>query len=686
MGMGVDVAGVLFDVDPCGAIAAFAIAITYETSSIIPNNDMLFGIIGVDFVPDFGYNILEHMRRRCFQMTIKEVAVAWGITERRVNELCKAGRIPGAYKQGKQWFIPDGAQKPVDKRGHRNTTTPVASSMYKPLPIGVSDYRDACRNYYYVDKTLMIKEFLDERPKVSLFTRPRRFGKTLNMDMLRTFFEKTAEDTTSYFVDKKIWSCGDSYRVHQGKYPVIFLSFKDVKYTSWDETYQTLRKLIAQEFRRHNELATSPALSDYEKEEYSLLATDAADEVGYQMSLRTLTLLLYKHHDVAPIVIIDEYDTPIQQGHVNGFYDTVIGFMRNLFSGGLKDNPHLSYGFLTGILRVAKESIFSGLNNLKINSILDERYSEYFGFTSDEVHKMAQYYNAPEKYQELCDWYDGYRFGNSEIFNPWSVIGYFNNNCRPKAFWQSTGSNDIIREVLASATPDIMERLELLMKGKSFVTHIDTGVIYPQIQNDPSSVYSFLLVAGYLKAVSCDQSYGEDYMCEVALPNKEISFVYSKEILSQLDSIIPRSAAIGIQEAIYKLDVTELQGKLENFLLQTISFHDAASEAFYHGLILGLCAVMDNNYRITSNREAGNGRFDIQMLPLNKHLPGIIIELKAGKNCTEAQLEELSKKALQQINDRAYSIGLTELGINSILKYGIAFSGKKVRIIAEFSE
>ena len=616
-------------------------------------------------------------------MTIKEAAAAWGITERRVNELCKAGRISGAYKEGRQWFIPDDTQKPTDKRGRRSTVSPTVSSVRKPLPIGVSDYRDACKNYYYVDKTLMIKEFLDERPKVSLFTRPRRFGKTLNMDMLRTFFEKTTEETSVYFRDKKIWYCGESYRAHHRKYPVIFLSFKDVKYTSWGETCQTLQKLIAQEFRRHDELASSSALSDYEKEEYSLLATEAANEVGYQMSLRTLTLLLHKHHNVAPIVIIDEYDTPIQQGHVNGFYDTVIGFMRNLFSGGLKDNPHLSYGFLTGILRVAKESIFSGLNNLKINSILDERYSKYFGFTSDEVREMAEYYSASDKYQELCDWYDGYRFGNTEIFNPWSVIGYFNNNCRPKAFWQSTGSNDIIREVLASATPDIMERLELLMKGESFITHIDTGVIYPQIQNDPSSVYSFLLVAGYLKAVSYDQSYGEDYMCEVALPNKEISFVYSKEILSQLEYIIPRSLAIEIQEALYKMDVDALQRGLEKYLMQTISFYDAANESYYHGMVVGLCAVMINNFRITSNRESGNGRYDIQMLPLTKHLPGFLIEIKAEKDCSEKQLEDLAQAALQQINDRSYSTEMQALGIKSITKLGLAFSGKRARIAAE---
>lgn len=616
-------------------------------------------------------------------MTIKEAAVAWGITERRVNELCKTGRISGAYKKGRQWVIPNDAQKPQDKRGRQNMGSQTVLAVRKPLPIGVSDYREACSNYYYVDKTLLIKDFLDELPKVSLFTRPRRFGKTLNMDMIRTFFEKTNEDTSVYFRDKKIWSSGEAYRAHQGKYPVIFLSFKDVKYPSWEETYQTLQKLIAQEFRRHDELASSSALSDYEKKEFSHLATEAADEVDYQMSLRTLTLLLHKHYDTAPIIIIDEYDTPIQQGHVNGFYDTVIGFMRNLFSGGLKDNPHLSYGFLTGILRVAKESIFSGLNNLKINSILDERYSEYFGFTSDEVQNMAEYYNAPEKYQELCDWYDGYHFGNTEIFNPWSVIGYFNNNCRPKAFWQSTGSNEIIREVLASATPDIMERLELLMQGKSFLTHIDTGVIYPQIQNNPSSVYSFLLVAGYLKTVSCDQSYGEDYMCEVALPNKEISFVYSKEILSQLESIIPRSIAIEIQEALYKMDVDALQRGLEKYLMQTISFYDSANETFYHGMVLGLCAVLDNSYRVTSNRESGDGRFDIQLLPLNKRLPGILIEFKAGKDCAEDELDELAQVALRQINDRSYSSDMLALGVQSIVKYGFAFSGKRTRIAAE---
>lgn len=608
-------------------------------------------------------------------MTVKDAASLWGISERRVNELCRSGRIMGAEQDGRKWLIPDDAQKPADMRGRPNTPR-------KPLPIGVSDYKDACTDYYYVDKTMMLKDFMDERPKVSLFTRPRRFGKTLNMDMFRTYFEKADADTSIYFRDKKIWKCGDRYRSQQGKYPVVFLSFKDIKYATWEETYQAIKQLIAQEFRRHNLLATSNTLSDYERNDFQKLAIGAGSEVDYQMSLQTLTLLLHKHFGIAPIIIIDEYDTPIQQGHNSGFYDTVINFMRNLFSGGLKDNPHLSYGFLTGILRVAKESIFSGLNNLKVNSILDERYSEYFGFTSAEVREMAKYYGKLNKYLELRDWYDGYRFGNTEIYNPWSVIGYFSNNCKPRAYWQSTGSNDIIREVLASATPEIMERLELLMKGQSFVTHVDTSVIYPQIQSDPSSIYSFLLVAGYLKAVRCDQSIGEDYMCEVAIPNKEISYVYSKEILSQFDSIIPRSASTALQEAIFQFDTVALQNTLENFLLQAISFHDAANEAFYHGLVLGMCAAMDGSYRITSNRESGEGRYDIQMMPLQAGLPGVIIELKAGRACSEEQLENLAQEALSQINNRRYSVEMHALGISDIIKIGVAFCGKNAKISA----
>jgi len=623
-------------------------------------------------------------------MTTKEASEKWNITERRINVLCKEGRISGAYKEDKRWVIPINAVKPADKRlkGEPGISVPkkeavVKSSKKLPLPIGISDYRKASDEYYYVDKTLLIRDFIDERPLVSLFTRPRRFGKTLNMDMLRVFFERSEEDTSIYFRDKKIWACGKEYQKYQGKYPVIFVTFKDVKCEDWENAYDLIYKILRNEVERHSELLTSDKISPYEKQYIINILKGEANENDVALVFLNLSRMLHVHYEIAPIIIIDEYDTPIQQGHIRGYYDKVIDFMRTLFSGGFKDNPHLSYGFFTGILRVAKESIFSGLNNIKVNSILDNRYSEYFGFTSDEVQEMAEYYDAPEKYNELCEWYDGYRFGKTEIFNPWSVIGYFNNECIPRAFWQSTGSNDIIGEVLMNATTETYEKLESLMQGKSFVTHIDTGVIYPQLQNNPSSIYSFLLVTGYLKAVTNDQPFGGDYMCEVALPNKEISYVYSKEILSKFEDVIPFSAATAIQEAIYTMDIPKLQNKLEIFLLQTISYHDAANETFYHGLILGLCAMLDNQYHITSNREAGDGRFDIQMLPLNKKLPGILIELKVGKGCKEGQLDELAKTALKQINDRQYYVDMRAQGVKEIMQYGIAFSGKSASVKAE---
>lgn len=616
-------------------------------------------------------------------MTVKQAAFLWNISERRVAILCREGRIEGAVKQGKSWMIPANAKKPSDHRVKSGLYVKENVGLKLPLPVGISDYRVASESYYYVDKTMMIKEFLDERPMVSLFLRPRRFGKTLNMDMLRVFFERTEEDTSRYFADKKIWAFGERYRAYQGKYPVIFVSFKDVKFKTWSETFDNLADVLKKEYDRHIVLLDSPNCSKSEKEYFQRVLEKRTTEVELTGALRELSQMLHEHYGIAPIIIIDEYDTPIQQGHVYGFYDDVVLFMRNLFSGGLKDNHHLSYGFLTGILRVAKESIFSGLNNLKINSILDKKYSEYFGFTAQEIKEMCRYYGVKEKYDEICTWYDGYRFGQSDIFNPWSVINYFSNECVPRAFWQSTGSNDIIEEILEYATEDIYERLHLLLQGKSFLTYVDTGVIYPQIQKNPSSVYSFLLVAGYLKVVSANLSDGGDYMCEVALPNKEIAFVYNKEILAKLDKIFPEATAVAIREAIYLEDIDLLKRHLNKLLMQSVSYFDTIGENFYHGLMLGLCAMFDNRYLVDSNRESGEGRYDIALFPKDKKLPGIIIELKAQKNCASDELKVLAKEALEQINVRKYDTRMREQEVRQVLKYGVAFSGKNVEIVEE---
>lgn len=616
-------------------------------------------------------------------ISVKEAAMRWELAERTVRGLCIGGKIPGAVKNGRSWLIPAGAEKPVDNRIKTGAYVRAKSRpKHLPLPVGVSDYRLASTEYYYIDKTMMLKDFIDERPMVTLFTRPRRFGKTLNMDMLRTFFEKTNEDTSKYFKDKKIWEQGEYYRSFQGKYPVIFITLKDVKHNSWDNTFANIGSIISSEYCRHSDLSKSPKLDKKQKDFYDKMVSEKFSAVDLERSLLYLSEMLKKHYGEGAVIIIDEYDTPIQSGHTNGFYDDVIAFMRNLLSGCFKDNKSLAFGFLTGILRVAKESIFSGLNNLTINSVLDNKYSEYFGFTANEVKEMAAYYSAPDKFDEVCEWYDGYRFGKTDIFNPWSVINYFSNDCEPRAFWLSTGSNDIIGEIIKEADNEIYERLSSLVNGGSFTTYIDTSVIYPQIKNNPSSIYSFLLMAGYLKVVKSSVSISGDFMCEVALPNKEISLVYRKEILQKLENIIPQATAIAVEEAIFSGNGEKLRDIISNFLIQSVSAFDAAGENFYHGFMLGVCALFGNSY-VTSNRESGDGRYDIALSPKVSNLPGIIIELKAEKNCNENELQELAKTALKQINDKKYDTDLKSKGVKMIYKYGVAFSGKHVAVEAK---
>ena len=589
-------------------------------------------------------------------ISCESAAKKMGVSARRIQQMCKQKEIVGAIKDGRNWLIPDNA----------------ILSPKKPLPIGVSDFKSATTNYYYVDKTLLIRDFLNAIPMVSLFTRPRRFGKTLNMDMLRVFFEKTSDNTSIYFKDKYIWQCGDYYTKHQGQYPVIFLSFKDVKCSSWQETFQKISKLISLEFMRHDELESSFVLSSYEKEQYHRFASENINEVDCQMGLQLLSLLLHKHYNKECVIIVDEYDTPIQQGHLCDFYNEIVDFMRNFFSGGLKDNPHLAFGFLTGILRVAKESIFSGMNNLKTNSILDNSYSSYFGFTNEEVKDMLAYYEYEDKYQEILEWYDGYRFGNTEIFNPWSVINYISDQCFPKAFWQSTGSNDIIGEIIGTATPEITENLYKLFCGNTITTYVDTSVIYPEVQNNPYSIYSFLLVAGYLKVAAIYPQNDGNYMCDVAIPNKEILYVYEKEVLNRTNQ---NNVSISIHQAIFSKDTRKLQSLLEDFMLKSISTMDGANEAFYHGMMLGLCAVLGSQYKVRSNRESGLGRFDVELLPMMQGIPGFIFEFKHTKDIN-ADLDSLANSALKQIEDMKYDTELNDFGVEDIVKIGIAFRQK----------
>ena len=532
----------------------------------------------------------------------------------------------------------------------------------KSLPIGISDYVRAQSEYYYVDKTLLIKEFLDRRPLVSLFTRPRRFGKTLNMDMLRVFFEISDEDTSRYFADKAIWNCGEEYRTYQGKYPVIFLTFKDVKFDTWEATIDKIRGLLQEEYGRHQELIDSDKLSQYEKIYFTKILDSSANEVELTSALERLSKMLAVHYGKAPIIIIDEYDTPIQEGYSKDFYDEIIGFMRNFFSGAFKDNKNLSYGFLTGILRIAQESIFSGLNNLSVNTVMDEEYDSFFGFTSDEVKKMLEYYGMSKKESELKDWYDGYLFGSEEIYNPWSVINYISRGGIPQAYWVNTGKNEILEDLLKVATDDITERLYALLHGERIIARIDQNVVYSSLTEEPANIYSLLLVAGYLKAPKKELQADGSYLCEVSIPNREIAAVYKSEILSHFlqVGVITRNTANKIAESLYANDYKKLQNAVAEYMDKSISFYDGGAEGFYHGLMLGLIALMDNQYKIKSNRESGDGRYDICLIPREEKYPGIIMELKWKEKLSEAALVSLAEEALVQIDELRYDSDLKD--------------------------
>ena len=356
--------------------------------------------------------------------------------------------------------------------------------------------------------------------------------------------------------------------------------------------------------------------------------------------------------------------------------------MRNFFSGAFKDNRNLSYGFLTGILRIAQESIFSGLNNLTVNSVMDEEYDNYFGFTQGEVKEMLEYYGMSEKESELKEWYDGYLFGSEEIYNPWSVINYIAKGGIPQAYWVNTGKNEILEDVLKIATDDITERLFALLQGEMVVARIDQNVVYRSLAEDPANIYSLLLIAGYLKIPRKELQADGTYLCEVSIPNREIAAVYKNEILSHLLQIgaVTRTTANRIAESLYTNDHKKLQKAIAEYMDKSISFYDAGAEGFYHGLVLGLIALMDNQYKIKSNRESGDGRYDISLFPREEKYPGIIMELKWKKNLSADDLDGLAEEAFDQIENMRYDSEMKEDGVRDILKFGIAFSGKKVSV------
>ena len=558
----------------------------------------------------------------------------------------------------------------------------------KPLPIGQSFFDRLIENgAYYVDKTLFIKDLLDKGAAVTLCTRPRRFGKTLNQTMLKCFFEDTAnvggKDTRSLFRGLKIEGAGDSYLEHQGKYPVIFLSFKDIKQENFERSYNWLKDAISDEFKRHAYIAEKIS-DDYDREKFKKLSGNAGSIDDYSQALKFLSKYLENYHGQKAIILIDEYDVPLENAWACGFYGEMVNFVRPLLSSALKDNPHLQFAVITGCLRISKESIFTGLNNLTMVSILNREYSEYFGFTQDEMDVMLEYYGLGSKTQTVKDWYNGYMFGNTEVYNPWSSIQVANSwrtyiDEYPKPYWVNTSSNSIVRDLIDKADTDteLKAELETLMTGGSISKTVHEDITYDDVYNNADNLWNFMFFTGYLKKVG-ERPEGVRKVLDLSIPNLELQYIYETKIQEWFNKRISEKDLREFFDAILSGDVETFRRELTILLAESISFMDSA-ENFYHGFMIGVLSRL-NGYRVKSNRESGSGRSDLVMYSVNgRDSNAVIFEFKPAKEYD--QLPGVCESALKQIEDRKYVDYFdNKKKYKNILKYGIGFCGKECEV------
>ena len=554
---------------------------------------------------------------------------------------------------------------------------------HKPLPIGIDNFEKLItRGYYFVDKSLFIKDLLDNRADVNLFTRPRRFGKTLNMSMLKYFFEDECDELegekkdNSYLFDGlNIMECGEEYTSHMGKYPVINLSLKSAKQPTFEMAYEALRRQIAREYERHKFILKDKRLED-KKEKYMKLFKEQGSISEYTDSLQFLSRCLEQYYGKRVIILIDEYDVPLENSFFRDFYQEMIDFIRALFESALKTNSSLEFAVITGCLRISKESIFTGLNNLKIISILDDRYDEYFGFTDEQVKKICEDYKMPLKHEVIKEWYNGYLFGNSNVYNPWSVMQYVddlvaNINRLPSSYWANTSSNSIVKSLIERADYETKDEIESLIEGKSIEKPVHEDITYSEVYDTMDNLWNFMFFTGYFKKVS-ERMEDEIRFIEFSIPNKEVKYIFKNKILKWFNDKVKGRDFSKMYDAIINKDAETFEEELSDMLLETISFNDAY-ENFYHGFVAGVLSNM-KRYLIKSNRESGKGRSDIFIKSVSRRGAAVILELKVAKNFDE--LESKAEEALKQIEDKKYEEELRSDGYKNIIKYGISFFGK----------
>src|SRR3990167_2237332 len=551
----------------------------------------------------------------------------------------------------------------------------------KSLPIGISDYKEIItKDYYFVDKTLLIQELLDIKYKVYLLCRPRRFGKTLNLSMLKYFFEKTDKSNAHLFASKKIWQNEES-RNEQGKYPVIFISFKDIKDDNWESAYQHILDLIMIEFEYHEQFLL-PKLTARQAKKYSMIADGQASQVTYTSSLLFLSEILFAHYGQEVVVLLDEYDTPIHTAYKHNYYDKMVSFIKTLFSKVLKDNKRLKSGVLTGILRTAKEGIFSDLNNLYVCTMLSDKFSDKFGFTSDEVDLLLEDQDLVNKKPAIKEWYNGYRAGEKTLlYNPWSILNCASGRGDLKTYWANTSSNALIKDLIASADSITKTELELLLTDTPITKTIDEAFTFAGINQMGSSLWSLLLFSGYLTFNKRTVTDDGEYSCSLILPNHEIKALY-KKLINQIfmQAIEKFDHAQELFNALIIGNVYRIQQLLQQFIINHVSIFDLAysqPEISYHMFVLGLLVTLEGEYQVRSNRESGYGRYDIMLIPIDKSKTGVVIEFKKTENET---LEQAANAGLLKIQYKQYAQELRAQGIKDIMGYGIAFAGKELLV------
>ena len=555
----------------------------------------------------------------------------------------------------------------------------------KPLPIGIDNFEMLItRGYYFIDKTLLIKDLLDNKAAVNLFTRPRRFGKTLNISMLQYYLEDRRDEFTGEKIDNSylfeglnIKAEGEKYTKDMGKYPVINLSLKSAKQRSLDLAFQCIREEISNEFKRHKYIIESDVLKT-EKEHFMKIVNNDKDMSLYITALKFLSNCLNKYHNEKVIILIDEYDVPLENAFFEGFYNEMISFIRSLFESALKTNPSLEFSVITGCLRISKESIFTGLNNLKIISILDDRYAEHFGFTDEEVVKICDDYNMQHKYETIKQWFNGYIFGETNVYNPWSVMQYVddlkaNINKLPKSYWANTSSNSIVKSLIERADDITKGEIEDLIEGKTIEKPVHEDITYEDVYDNLDNLWNFMFFTGYFKKISerMDENTQENFV-ELAIPNLEVKYIFRTKILKWFNEKIKNEDLSILYTSIINGEVDVFQKEVNRLLKKTISFNDAY-ENFYHGFMIGLLSHMDG-YIVKSNRETGDGRCDIYIKPLSIFDKAVIIEMKVCDKPKE--LFTKPQDALQQIEDKKYEYELNESGYEDIIKYGMAFYRK----------